>query len=47
MDDSREWFKKALKKIYGFDYGHQEKKNGHGYGIVAQGHHNYAPYTHH
>jgi hypothetical protein len=25
MDEAREWFKAALKKIYGFDYGNHGK----------------------
>jgi hypothetical protein len=40
MDESREWFKDALKKVYGFDYGnhaHEDKKHGY---------HSYAPYSH-
>jgi len=44
MDESREWFKKSLKKIYGFDYGHHGEEKG--YGQASYGH-NYAPYTHH
>jgi hypothetical protein len=47
MDAAREWFRKALKKIYGFEYGliggysHVGDAHGlHAYNI-------YAPYTHH